>query len=113
LDQIHSCDDGLALANGDEYVLKSLALRNKFLILDDICDGGATFLAVVEALKKRVGLPIMEFHLFVSHGIFSKGRKVLEEQGIQIYTTNSLLHNTDGIEVSHERHSPSSVQGLL
>ena len=50
------------------------------VVIDDICDGGATFVALGEQLKLNgaVGL-----HLYVSHGIFSMGQYKLED----IYTT--------------------------
>lgn len=70
---------------------------NKFLLLDDLCDGGATFLSIAAFLKERVKDP--EINLFVTHGVFSKGRKVLEDAGIRIFTTNSLPKNVDGYEV--------------
>lgn len=41
-----------------------------YLIVDDICDGGGTFLVLSEELKaKNTG----KLYLVVSHGIFSKG----------------------------------------
>lgn len=71
---------------------------DKFLIIDDICDGGATFIGIANKLRSQVdGIKI---YLFVTHGIFSKGRDVLMANGIkQVYTTNSLLKNEDGYEV--------------
>lgn len=49
------------------------------LIIDDICDGGNTFIALAQALKDhgagKVGL-------YVSHGIFSRGLDVLLKNGI-------------------------------
>lgn len=46
----------------------------RVLIVDDICDGGATFITLAKAL---LGQGATEVHLFVSHGIFSKGTRVL------------------------------------
>ncbi len=40
------------------------------LIIDDICDGGATFITLGNALKDAGASKV---HLFVTHGIFSKG----------------------------------------
>jgi ribose-phosphate pyrophosphokinase len=55
-------------------------------IVDDICDGGGTFVLLAEELKKR---NCGKINLIVSHGIFSKGIEAL--QGIDhIYTTNSF-----------------------
>jgi len=55
-------------------------------IVDDICDGGATFTILAEELKRRNAGKI---NLIVSHGIFSKGIDALV--GIDhVYTTNSF-----------------------
>jgi len=57
------------------------------LIVDDICDGGGTFLGLAKALKaKNAG----KLYLAVSHGIFSKGFNALEEHYEHIYTTDSF-----------------------
>lgn len=70
----------------------------RLLIIDDICDGGATFIGVAKDL--RLINPNITIGLFITHGIFSKGRQHLENNGIdEIYTTNSLLRNDDGFEV--------------
>lgn len=56
-----------------------------YLIVDDICDGGGTFLGLVEASG-------LEGHidLYVSHGVFSKNALVnLENTFEYVYTTNS------------------------
>lgn len=67
------------------------------LIIDDICDGGMTFIKVAEALK-TFGPSAID--LAVSHGLFSKGKQVLYDAGIrEIFTTNSLLRNPEGYEV--------------
>jgi ribose-phosphate pyrophosphokinase len=63
------------------------------LIVDDICDGGATFIILCEALRKaKVSL----IGMFVTHGIFSKGFTALRgaDKAIpvldKVYTTNSF-----------------------
>jgi ribose-phosphate pyrophosphokinase len=57
-----------------------------FLIVDDICDGGGTFIGLVDA----IGLPFDRVDLFVSHGVFSKNAlKNLSEKFEYVYTTNS------------------------
>lgn len=84
---------GLIL-NGDDLT----QIQNKrILIVDDICDGGMTFIKVAEVLKKWGPNQI---DLAVSHGIFSKGRQCLHDAGIaNIYTTNSLRKNKDDFRV--------------
>ncbi|EDP96705.1 ribose-phosphate diphosphokinase [Kordia algicida OT-1] len=57
------------------------------VVVDDICDGGGTFLGLGKALKeKNVG----DLHLIVSHGIFNKGFKELKSIYKTIFTTNSF-----------------------
>lgn len=54
------------------------------VIIDDICDGGATFLAIAEKIKAK------HLTLIVSHGIFSKGFSTLEQKFNQIITSDSF-----------------------
>lgn len=63
------------------------------LIVDDICDGGGTFLGLAKELKRKNAGKI---YLAVSHGIFSKGIENLTEYFDHIYTTDSFktLPNT-------------------
>lgn len=64
--------------------------KMRFLLLDDLCDGGGTFIAVAKLLKKLN--PENHVGLFVTHGVFSKGKKL---EGIdEIFTTNSLIQNS-------------------
>jgi len=57
------------------------------LIVDDICDGGGTFIGLAEELKnKNAG----KLYLAISHGIFSKGFNELRKYFDQIFTTDSI-----------------------
>jgi ribose-phosphate pyrophosphokinase len=40
------------------------------LVVDDICDGGGTFIQLAELLRQHTDAPL---YLYVTHGIFSKG----------------------------------------
>jgi ribose-phosphate pyrophosphokinase len=68
--------------------------RNSYII-DDICDGGGTFLGIAEKLQ------IPNLRLFVTHGIFSKGFDDLSKYFDKIYTTNSFTEPciSDKVEV--------------
>lgn len=69
-------------------------------ILDDICDGGRTFIELAKALKAKNAGKII---LYVTHGIFSKGVKVLFENGIdEIWTTNSYKWFADNFAPHYE-----------
>lgn len=65
------------------------------LIVDDICDGGGTFIGLAEELKrKNAG----DLYLSISHGIFSKGFESLSTIFKKIYTTDSFRDITeDGV----------------
>ncbi|NQY05809.1 MAG: ribose-phosphate pyrophosphokinase [Flavobacteriaceae bacterium] len=57
------------------------------VIVDDICDGGGTFLGLATELKKK---GIEQLSLIVSHGIFSKGFEELNQHFDQVFTSNSI-----------------------
>ncbi|AJF40798.1 ribose-phosphate pyrophosphokinase [Vibrio phage phi 3] len=67
------------------------------LIVDDICDGGATFVGIAEALRER---GFEKIALYVSHGIFSKGLGVFEGHIDHIYTGNLVGSYVTSQEVS-------------
>jgi len=60
----------------------------KYVIVDDICDGGRTFVELAKVIKER--RPNAEIYLIVTHGIFSAGFNELGEYFEGIYTTNSI-----------------------
>jgi ribose-phosphate pyrophosphokinase len=69
----------------------------RLLIVDDICDGGATFLGAARLLYQY---EIDYLSLYVTHGIFSKGFDHLIDGGIrEFYTTRSLRKNINGFEL--------------
>ncbi len=65
----------------------------KALVVDDICDGGRTFLELAELFRQTVASPYVEnpLQLYVSHGIFAKGLDELSQHYDTIYTTTSRL----------------------
>lgn len=71
------------------------------VIVDDICDGGATFLAIAEKIQPK------HLTLIVTHGIFSKGFEKLEERFNEIIVSDSYNKNYDSkivntIKVNYE-----------
>ena len=79
-------------------------------IIDDICDGGRTFIEIAKAINKFriVASSIHPIHpdnhgknyLIVTHGIFSAGFDLLAEYFDGIYCTNSVKDIQDGIIVN-------------
>lgn len=66
-----------------DYDLKGKAC----MIVDDICDGGGTFMGLAHELKSNGAGKI---YLFVTHGIFSKGLGSLAEYFQKVFCTNSF-----------------------
>ncbi len=62
--------------------------HNRFLIVDDICDGGRTFIEIAKVIKDY--RPEAKIYLVVTHGIFSKGLYELSKYFDAIFTTNSI-----------------------
>lgn len=67
----------------------------KVLIPDDLCDGAGTFIFLAKALRERGA---KEIHLYVTHGIFSKGLKVLDGVIDKVYcyqTVSNYVNKRD------------------
>jgi ribose-phosphate pyrophosphokinase len=87
-------------------VIGEIPVGARCLIVDDICDGGGTFVGLAEALIKHMGDYVPQrLSLYVTHGIFSKGISDIlysSEGGIfdAIYTTDSIRPNQpEGVKV--------------
>lgn len=84
-----------------------------YLIVDDICDGGGTFLGLLGAIRSNAIEQLRSesidqvvsryigptFDLFVSHGIFSRGFETLEQGFTNIFSTNSLPQDETHVTV--------------
>jgi len=60
---------------------------SKFVIVDDICDGGRTFIELAKAIREKVA--DAKIYLVVTHGLFTSGFAELNKYFEQVYTTNS------------------------
>lgn len=60
----------------------------KFVIIDDICDGGRTFVELAKAIKEKTNGA--KVYLVVTHGIFSNYYEDLYPVIDRIFTTNSV-----------------------
>lgn len=74
--------------------------NSNFVIIDDICDGGRTFVEIAKVIKNRVWSGDEYFRgkifLIVTHGIFTYGFEEISEYFDGIYTTNSVKEIVDG-----------------
>ena len=67
------------------FTCEELPTEGRFLVVDDICDGGGTFMGLAAA----TGLDSDRLDLWVSHGVFSGNASRLREAYGTIYTTDS------------------------
>jgi ribose-phosphate pyrophosphokinase len=83
-------DQGTGAILSIELETNGLDVNGKnVLIIDDICDGGRTFIENSKLLKAAGAKQVA---LYVSHGIFSKGTQILLDSGIEkIYTTEGKV----------------------
>lgn len=72
-------------------------IENKdIIIIDDICDGGATFINITKTIKEEnTTIKLGKIYLIITHGIFSKGLKELSRYFDGIYTTDSIRSDFD------------------
>jgi len=86
-----NCDKVRDIATGDLHGFKVFTkdlYKNDCLIVDDICDGGGTFMGLAAELRKHNA---GDLYLYVTHGIFSKDADIkLLDHFAKIYTTNSI-----------------------
>lgn len=71
------------------YQMPDLPRPGRYIIVDDICDGGGTFNLLADEFKKGRDLESFRLELFVSHGIFSKGVDAIDPTIAHITTTDS------------------------
>lgn len=67
-----------------------------YVIVDDICDGGRTFLELAKVIKDS--RPTAKVYLIVTHGIFSAGYDNLALEIEGIFTTNSIQDIEPGVD---------------
>lgn len=90
-------------------VVPVLPDNKSFIIIDDICDGGRTFINIAKEIKKQYGLA--KIYLIVTHGIFSAGYEELSNYFEGIYCTNSYLDVFDKlVEVQSRQKSKDFVK---
>jgi ribose-phosphate pyrophosphokinase len=74
------------------------AAKPEYVIVDDICDGGGTFIGIRESLFK----PEDKVHLWTTHGIYSKGLWPLLKCFSTVGSTDSFL--VDGCASGESYH---------
>jgi ribose-phosphate pyrophosphokinase len=88
----------------------------KYLVVDDVCDGGGTFIGLAKAIKEANPSVDYSLDLWVSHGIFSKGFNELNKYYSRIITTNSIPRDNtsrDVIEVDTSLAATSIMRDYI
>jgi ribose-phosphate pyrophosphokinase len=68
----------------------SLIPDSHYLVVDDLCDAGGTFLGLADEAKTVYGVTL---DLFVTHGLFTKGTSALTQKYETLITTDSVEIN--------------------
>jgi ribose-phosphate pyrophosphokinase len=63
------------------------------ILIDDICDGGRTFIEMARKLREDKILTNHNLHLVVTHGIFSNGMEVIHQEFKTVYVKNLVVSN--------------------
>jgi ribose-phosphate pyrophosphokinase len=80
-------------------IIKDANIEGKnVVVVDDICDGGRTFIEIASMLKGRKPISVS---LYTTHGIYSQGLSKLSEAYDNIYCTSSVLSRH--IDISNYR----------
>ncbi|MDD1794207.1 ribose-phosphate diphosphokinase [Enterovibrio sp. ZSDZ42] len=92
-------------------IVKTEVLGNvegkRVLIVDDICDGGRTFIELAKVLKQQGATDVS---LFVTHGIFSQGIDVFHGLIDAIYTTDSFRTAEEYSNISTQSNANNRTQ---
>lgn len=76
-------------------------IKGSACIVDDLCDGGGTFLACAEMLR-RTQPNLTELSLYITHGFFTAGIDKLKENFDNIYVCNLMSKDIDVINFVKE-----------
>lgn len=88
------------IVSTDVYASADRLDGKTILIVDDICQGGRTFVELAKAIKEIQ--PSVTIHLYVTHGFFNNGFNALKDAGISKFiTTKSVppVHRCNELKV--------------
>lgn len=89
--RVRQCEKVRDAATGklSGFVVPKNINTGRVLVVDDICDGGGTFLGIADELD-RVYKTRLKKSLYVTHGIFSQGFEELHKRFDTIHCTDSF-----------------------
>lgn len=100
-----------ASVDGEDVKLDDLS-GCKFIVVDDICDGGYTFIQLAAALQDA--FQPSDLRLFVTHGIFSKGTQPLIDAGYsRLYCTNAYRIDQHNVQSGWHNEKEIAAADLI
>lgn len=81
--------------NGFGLQPSGLPHGSRVLVVDDICDGGGTFIGLSDQIAAQGLVP----DLYVTHGIFSAGTEVLLQRFVKVFCTDSVIGDKPGVDI--------------
>jgi ribose-phosphate pyrophosphokinase len=79
-----------------EPLIEKIPRLANFIVFDDICDGGGTFVLLAEAIKQTKPLmALWMLHLSTTHGIYSRGKEELNKH----YKSITCRYNLKTMEI--------------
>lgn len=112
--QVHCADKIRDTATGN-IIRTDISVQDfkgaNLMIVDDICDGGRTFIELAKVLRERNAGKI---ELFVTHGIFSKGVDVFDGyvdciHSFNVWENNVQDTNTKGLLVINQKEVQQQI----
>jgi ribose-phosphate pyrophosphokinase len=67
--------DGTIIGHKIKSTSKTPEPSDNIWVIDDLCDGGATFISIAKLLRENY--EFNQLNLYVTHGLFSKGKEEL------------------------------------
>lgn len=78
-------------------IMEEIPDSSTVCVVDDLCDGGATFLSVADLVARQSAV-WKSLDLYVTHGLFSKGVSELKACYDTIYTLNLINKSVVGVK---------------
>jgi ribose-phosphate pyrophosphokinase len=85
----------------DSFVSAASSVGKPMLIVDDICDGGGTFIGLADEIARHT-VTGTDLHLYTTHGLYSRGTRELSKRFSHLYCTDSIID-------PEIEHSPANV----
>lgn len=89
-DKVRDVSTGEITGTSVNTDLVTIIEDSKFVIVDDICVGGRTFIEIAMKMRSTLGIQKEDMYLYITHGIFPNGLDELAKYFDGIYVTNLM-----------------------